>query len=122
MADYDYYIYEGDDIDIRATIADPNDDLPASIADATLVWVATGSVGGIPIITKGTANGSITIEDPVNYIIRVHIDGTDTRNKPGILYYETKIVVSGNKRVLRLVGQDKGIFEIRQSDTDEVVV
>lgn len=119
----DFYIYEAEDIDLRITINDVNTCLPDSIdEDVSLVWVATGSVGGVPFITKGTVDGSITIEDATNYIIRVHLDEVNTRNKIGIFYYETQITVSGYRRVLRLPLFKKGNFEIRQSDTDEVAV
>jgi hypothetical protein len=119
----DFFIYEAEDIDLRVTLADPNDDLPTSIADATIVWVATGLVGGVPIITKGTGDDSIEIEDDELYIIRIHILEVDTRGLVSPkLYYKTSVTVDGFTRVLRFVGKNKGTFEIKENETDGVVV
>lgn len=116
----DFTIHEAEDIDLRITIADPNDEM-GDISSASIGWVACQEKGGTPVIIKSTDDGSIDIEDPNLHIIRVHLDQTDTRNLVTTLWRETSITIGGKRTVTRFMNKNDGSFDVLQSDTDGVV-
>jgi hypothetical protein len=95
-----FSLIAGDDTDVDYGLT-PTPDPPFDMLLVDMTWSAYPQVRGVAdktmvVVSKGTADGSIIVEDAATYTFTVKLTSDDTTDLSGNYYYEIVIIDSPN--------------------------
>lgn len=94
----DFSMTIGDDKIIRVPVTEQDDGSATDITGATIVWIAKKSKRKDAVISKTTADSSITIADATGGVFEITLEDTDTATLlPGDYLHEAQITFSDGR-------------------------
>ena len=78
---------------VKVTIVDTTN-APVNLTGATIVWGMATDPNQTPILEKSTTSGQITVPNPTTGVFQFNLTVSDTENRTGSWYHETRITDS----------------------------